>query len=142
MKKVSPLKVGLAFVGIAVGVLAVFGLREATLSTHQPVAPNSRMELIVSGKQRHPEATQTLAEQIEAQLLACRLEVNSDYVLTEENESEVERLPDGTFRTILQPALDQTNEKQFRGCLNDWLLDGVQLDVVRLVELDARSTSS
>ena len=62
--------------------------------------------------------------------------------MTEENEPELERLSDGTYRAILQPALDQTNEKQFRGCLNDWLLDGVQLDVVRLVELDAHSTES
>ena len=67
---------------------------------------------------------------IEALFLICRLEVNSDLV------GEVEPLPprpdddDALYRAVLQPAMDQTNRRQFRGCLEDWTLDQLLVDVV------------
>ena len=66
-------------IGLAVGVGAVFALREATLSTHQPVQPGSQVELVVSARTHGGEPTQHLDEMVEAQLLTCRLEVNSDF---------------------------------------------------------------
>jgi hypothetical protein len=33
---------------------------------------------------------------------------------------------------VLQPALDETNRKQLRGCLEDWTIDSVRADVVSL----------
>jgi hypothetical protein len=31
---------------------------------------------------------------------------------------------------VLEPTLDATNERQLRGCLEDWTIDHVRLDVV------------
>jgi hypothetical protein len=36
---------------------------------------------------------------------------------------------------VLDTALDQTNRRQFRGCLEDWIVDHLQLDVVELNEI-------
>ena len=37
---------------------------------------------------------------------------------------------DALYRAVLQPAMDQTNRRQFRGCLEDWTLDQLLVDVV------------
>jgi hypothetical protein len=120
------IRVVLALVGLAVGVVAVLALREATLSTHQPVAPHSRIELVVSAHTKGAEAHQTLSEMVEAQLLACRLEVESDLV------GGIEPAGDNRFRAVLTPSMDDTNRRQFRGCVEDWGIDHVRLDVVSL----------
>ena len=119
----------LAAVGLWITVVAVLALREATLSTHEPVAPSSRIELVVAARAKGGEPTQSLAEMTEAQLLACRLEVNSD--LTRPLE-EIER---SRFRAVLSPSMDDTDRRQFRGCLENWAVDHLQLDVIRLTEI-------
>jgi hypothetical protein len=130
--KTAP-KLALGAVGVAIGVFAVTALREATLSTHEPVAPDSQIEVIVSAHVRGGEGGQTLEEMVEAQLVACRLEVNSDIV------GDVEPLRQGKyFRAVLEPSMDETNRRQFRGCLEDWKIDQFQMDVIRLAEI-ARS---
>ncbi len=130
----KPIKLLLAAVGIAVGVIAVVALREATLSTHQVIAPDSKIEVVVSGRIRGGgEAGQTMDEMVEAQVQSCRLEVNSDVI------GEVEPLGNNEYRAILQPAMDQTNKRQFRGCLEDWKIDQFQLDVLKLEELGANT---
>jgi len=121
-------RVALALVGLVVGIVAVMALREATLSTHQPIADGSRIELVVSARTKGGEETQTLAEMVQAQLLTCRLEVESDLV------GDIERQGD-RFRAVLSPSMDETNRRQFRGCVEDWVIDGVRLDVVRLEEV-------
>ena len=120
-----------AAVGVAIGVVAVVALREATLSTHQEVAPDSRIEVIVSGRVKGGESGQTLEEMVEAQLQSCRLEVNSDIV------GDIEPVGDRRFRAVLAPSMDQTNRRQFRGCLEDWRIDQFQIDVIRFEELAA-----
>lgn len=113
-------------VGLVVG---VFFLREATLSTHQPVDPESRIELIMRVTTRDGEQGQTVEEMAEAQLLGCRLEVNSDPV------GPAESLGDGRVRVVLTPSMDTTDRRQFRGCLEDWTIDHVRTNVERLAEL-------
>jgi hypothetical protein len=124
--KLSPGRVILGVVGLVIGVVAVLALREATLSTHEPVTDASEMELIVHARMRNAEATQTLDEMVEAQLQTCRLEVTSDLV------GPIERLGDGQYRAILAPAMDETNRRQFKGCVEDWTIDQVLLGVVSL----------
>lgn len=116
----------LGLVGLAVGVLAVGALREATLSTHERVPDDSSVEVVVRATARGAEPGQTLAEMVEAKLLMCRLEVTSDVV------GEIEALPDDRFRAVLEPAMDQTNRRQFRGCLEDRQVDHLTVDVVSL----------
>ena len=129
MTKLSPVKLALGTVGLAIGVAAVLALREATLSTHEAVDAR-QVELVVSAKTANGEEGQTLAEMVEAQLLTCRLEVTSDLA------GPIESLGDGRFRAVFVPAMDQTNRRQFRGCVEDFVIDHLQIDVVEFNEID------
>lgn len=119
-----------AAIGLVGTVVAVVLLRGATLSTHQPIDPHSRIELVIHVRMHGGEAGQTIEEAAEAQLLSCRLEVESDPV------SPLEALGDGRFRVILSPSMDKTNRRQFRGCLEDWTIDHVRTDVERLALIE------
>jgi hypothetical protein len=125
--KLTPVRAALGLVGLGIGVAGVLALREATLSTHEAVTGRA-MELVVSAKTAGGEQSQTLDEMVEAQLLTCRLEVNSDLA------GPIEPLGDGRFRVVLVPAMDQTNRRQFRGCVEDFITDHVQIDVVEFTE--------
>ena len=120
-----------AAAALILGVIGVVALRDATLSTHQPVRPDSRIELVVRVRTHGAEHGQTVAETTEALLLACRLEVNSDPT------GPIEDLGGGRFRAVLQPAMDTTDRRQLRGCLEDWSADHVLVDVERLAELES-----
>jgi hypothetical protein len=125
----------LGVVGLGVGIVAVLALREATLSTHdERIDPGSRVEVVFDAEARHREAGQTIEELAEALVITCRLEVSSDPV------TEVERIPDpdgdaDRFRVVMEPAFDETNERQFRGCMEDWMIDQVHANVLRITEL-------
>ena len=125
MKRLSPGRLLLGVVGLVVGIAAVMALREATLSTHETVAGDG-MEVVLSARTAGGERSQTLSEMVEAQVLTCRLEVTSDLV------SPIEDLGDGRYRAELTPAMDETNRRQFRGCVEDFIIDHVQMDVVEL----------
>jgi hypothetical protein len=87
------------------------------------------MAVVVSATTKGGEGGQTLAEMVEAQLLTCRLEVTSDFA------GPIEPLGDDRFRAVLTPALDDTNRRQFRGCVEDFMIDHVQINVVDLTDL-------
>jgi hypothetical protein len=120
------MQIVLGALGLAIGVLGVLSLREATLSTHGRVDPDSQVEIVLQAESRRAEPNQTLPEMVDALLLTCRLEVSSDLV------GSVDAQGDGRFRAVLQPALDETNQKQLRGCLEDWTIDSLRADVVRV----------
>jgi hypothetical protein len=130
--KVKPIRLLLGAVGLAIGVAGVMALREATLSTHED-KPSRAVEVVVSAKTKGGEHGQSLEEMVEAQLLTCRLEVTSD--LDGDLEAEPEDLGEGHFRAVLVPGLDQTNRRQFRGCVEDWVIDHVRIDVVEMNDL-------
>jgi hypothetical protein len=122
----TALRLVLVVVGLAIGVFAVIALRDATLSTHERIAHDSQIELVVDARSKNAEGGQTLGEMVQAQVLTCRLEVNSDL------DGPIESQGDGRFHAVLTPSMDETNRRQFRGCLEDWVIDGFQLDVIRL----------
>jgi hypothetical protein len=128
VRKLSPVRVLLGLVGLAIGVVGVWALREATLSTHQPVTARE-VELVVSARAAGGEAGQTLEEMVEAQLMTCRLEVSSDLT------GPLEPLGDGRFRAVLAPAMDETNRRQFRGCVEDFVTDHLQIDILELNDI-------
>jgi hypothetical protein len=35
---------------------------------------------------------------------------------------------------VLRPSLDDSDRRQFQGCLDDWRVDGVLLDVESMVD--------
>jgi hypothetical protein len=123
------LRVVAGAVGLTIGVVLVIALREATLSTHQPVPANSRIEVVVTARARGAEPGHTLDEMVEAQLLSCRFQVNSNVV------GDIEQQGNGRYRAVFTPTLDETNRRQFRGCLNDWMIDHFRMHVVRMREL-------
>ena len=129
-RRFRPVAVAMGIVGLAIGGLGVLALREATLSTHHRVDPDSQIELVISATSRGPEPSQSLAELVDAQVRLCRLEVTSDVV------GEVAPQGDNQFRAILRPSLDETNRRQFRGCIEDWVIDHVRLNVVTLRDLE------
>ncbi|MGH9264053.1 MAG: hypothetical protein ACRD1D_05120 [Acidimicrobiales bacterium] len=116
----------LAAVGVMIGVSGALALRSATLTVHQPVPPGSQIELVLDARTRGGEHGQTLPEMVQAQVLLCRLEVSSDLV------GDIEEVAAGRYRAVLAPSMDDSNRRQFRGCLEDWVIDHVRLDVVRL----------
>ena len=61
---------------------------------------------------------------VEALLLTCRLEVTTDVVGPIVDEGG------GRYRAVLQPALDATDERQLRGCVEDWTIDHLRVDVL------------
>ena len=128
-------RVVLGGVGLIIGAFAVLALREATLSTHERVDPDSQTEVVVEAETDHAERGQTVAEMTQAIMLTCRLEVSSDLVgdielVETEGDPAVDEDQEGVFKAVLQPALDDTNERQFRGCLEDWTIDQLLVDVV------------
>jgi hypothetical protein len=129
LRKIKPLQLLFGAIGLAIGIVGVLALREATLSTHEPVEGRA-MELVVSARTEGGETDQNLAEMVEAQLLTCRLEVTSDV------DGAIEDLGDGRFRAELVPAMDETNRRQFRGCVEDFVIDHLQIDVLELTEVD------
>jgi len=120
----------LGALGLAVGLAGVMALREATLSTHQVVEPDSETVVVVRAEEKGGEPGQTLPEMVDALLATCRLEISSDL------SGPVTPLGDGEFRALLVPALDETNERQFRGCVEDWTIDHLRVDVLDLEELE------
>ena len=96
---------------LAIGVVGVLALREATLSTHEQVAARET-ELVVSARTKAGESNQTLDEMVEAQPLTCRLEVTSDLA------SPIEPLGDGSpcslRRWTRQPPAVQRLRRGFR----------------------------
>jgi hypothetical protein len=121
---VRPGTIALAILGLAIGIGGMVELREATLSTHQRMAPDSRVELVVQAGSHRAEHGQSLQEMVEALLLTCRLEVTADIDLPVRDEG------DGRFRTVLRPDLDRTDRRQLRGCIEDWTIDQLRVDVV------------
>ena len=51
---------------------------------------------------------------------------------TSDLDGPIESLGDGRFRAVLTPAMDETNRRQFRGCVEDFMIDHVQIDVIEL----------
>jgi hypothetical protein len=119
-----PGPVAVAALAIALGVLGVMALRDATLSTHQPTDPGSEVELVVRASTHRGERGQSLDEMVEALLSMCRLEVSADV------EGPVHAEGDGRYRAVLQPDLDRTDRRQLRGCIEDWTIDQLRVDVV------------
>lgn len=114
----------ISVVGVVLGLAAVIALREATLSTHHHVPHDSRAVVVLDARTKGGEPGQTLDEMVEALLLACRLEVGLSDL------TEVRHEGGGRYRAVYTPGMDETNARQLRGCLEDWSVDHVLLDVV------------
>jgi hypothetical protein len=114
----------LAAVGIAAGVGGTMALREATLSTHQHVPRGTRALVVLDAETKGGEPGQSLDEMVEAVLQSCRLEVSRSDLTALRHEG------DGRYTARYEPGMDRTNARQLRGCLEDWTVDHVRIDVL------------
>ena len=122
--RVRPGALALGAVGIMVGTGAVLAMREATLSTHQPVGRDSEVVIDLEAEVNDPEGGRTMEDMVEALLAACRLEVDHSEII------DLSSHGDGRYRAVLRPGLDQTNQRQLRGCLEDFSIDHLRVDVL------------
>lgn len=116
----------LGAVALALGVGGVLALREATLSTHYYVGRGTEAVVVLDAEIKGGEPGQTLDESVEALLLMCRLEV------ARSTPERIDAQGGGRYRVVLRPGLDQTNQRQLRGCLEDWTIEHLRVDVVSL----------
>lgn len=128
----APVRVVTGLVLLAVLGAGVWQLRSATMSTHAPVDPGSQLAVTVDAESRMSETGQSLREMVTAKVAMCRLEVR-----TADPVGPAEAGEDGRFRFVLQPTLDDTDRVQFRGCLEDWNVDHLVLDVVEMRDVSA-----
>jgi hypothetical protein len=124
----------LGALGLVIGVLGVVAVRDATLSTHQPPVPGSEVEVVVAARSEGAEQGQSLPELVEALLLTCRLEVPADLAGPIQDDGG------GQFRVTLAPALDKTDRRQLRGCIEDWTIDQLMVNVVSFEDSGTNAT--
>jgi hypothetical protein len=113
-------------IGIAVVIIGLIGVRvlaDATLTTHVEQDPDSQMAVIVHGSM-NDEAEYELGVGVESLVRFCQLEVGRDIGI-----GALETLEDDRFRFVLQPALDDSDQRQFRGCIGDIVVDHLQASV-------------
>jgi hypothetical protein len=125
---VRPARIALGILGLAIAGVGLLALRDATLTTHQPVDPHSTIELVVEARAHGAEPGQSLAEMVEALVLTCRLQVSSDL------DGPIHSEGNGLFRATLSPSMDRSDQRQFRGCIEDWTIDHLKVDVISLSE--------
>lgn len=89
------------------GGLVVVQLAEWTMSRHELV--DTRLQM-----------TRSL-------FLTCRLEVNTSVV-----SDAFEVLDEDSFRFVISPALDEADQRQLHGCVEDARIDQLQTEVVRM----------
>lgn len=128
----TPARAVVALVVVALLGAGVWQLRSATMSTHVTVDPDSRLAVTLEAESHMSETGQSLREMVTAKVGMCRLEVRAA-----DPVGPPEAGPDGRFRFALQPTLDDTDRVQFRGCLEDWNVDHLLLDVVEMRDVAA-----
>ena len=102
---------------------------EETMSRHHEVAPGSTTEVVLHAELRDG-AEHDLDEVVEGLVASCHLEVRSDT-----DPDAIEPLGDGRFRFVLDPALDDSDRVQLRGCLQDMRIDHLRADVQSMSEV-------
>lgn len=105
-------------------------MREATQSRHEPMPADSRVRVVIAPRSNRPESDQSIERVSHAHLSFCQLEVGSRM----EGGLEIATIDPLRFSVVMAPALDSTDRKQFRGCIEDWIVDNHWIDVVEMEE--------
>ena len=105
---------------------AIVALRETTMTRHTPVEAGTEMELVLHASSNVEEAD--LDELVEALFTTCQLQVATNPT------GPPTPLGDDTFLLAMRPALDESDQRQLVGCLEDAVLDRLQADVISIGE--------
>ena len=103
------------------------------MTRHEPGVAGTASEIVVSAETRNPNPAATTAELTKALLDICRLEV------TAEPAGPMVELAPGRYRFVLEPALDEFDERQLHGCLEDARQNHLQVDVRSLRRITSPS---
>lgn len=133
----APWRRGLVLLALALAtIVSIHVLRQATMSTHYSTAPDSRLVVVVDAARNRSEPGVELDDMVDAQADVCGLEVSRVPEMTPIEGT------DDHFRLTLRPALDSTDRKQFRGCLEDWAVDHLRLEIRSMEEEVVEAGSS
>jgi hypothetical protein len=123
--------------GVATAVVlgvGVYALREATETRSIDTPADSRTVVEVRARTNAELPGLALGDVVSAALTTCRLELDSSSVAGANGSAG----PDA-YRIVLAPALDETERVRYEGCLEDWRIDHVRIDVVTMrTELGGR----
>jgi hypothetical protein len=120
------LKAFLAVLLAAATVAAIVALREATMTRHVAVEPRSEMELVLRASSNVEEAN--IDEKVGALFATCQLQVATNPT------GPPARLAEDTYLLGMRPALDESDQRQLVGCLEDAVLDHLQASVLSIRE--------
>lgn len=121
-------------VGLILMVAVLVGIRflaDAALTTHDYVDPESRMEIVVRGRISE-QAEYNLLDGLGSLITFCRLEVGRSAVVL-----PPEQISEDQLRFVFQPALDDADQRQFRGCVNDLTVDHLLASVESMTLLNS-----
>ena len=117
----------LGVVAVVVLGAGVLWLRELTETRHVPTPPDSRTLVELEARANLERMVPSMLDLVTAASTTCRIEIGARPLgpspMTED---------DGLFRTVLAPALDETEQTRYEGCLEDWRIDHLKLDVVTM----------
>ncbi len=122
----------LALLALAGGIVA---MREATQSRHEQMPEDSRVRVLIAPSSNRPESSQSIERVVLAHLFFCQLEVGSEI---DDEGLALESTEPLRYSFVMAPALDDTDRKQFRGCVEDWVVDNHRIDVIEIEDLDLR----
>jgi uncharacterized membrane protein len=111
----------LALVGLAVGILFLRAATQARPGGGETGTTVAELEISTR------ETGATMEQLVDALWVACRLRLPSDADLV---SSTVDS--GGNATLVVTPALGETDQRQFAGCLGDTVLDRVDADVTRV----------
>ena len=104
----------------------VWFLRSQTMSTDTPESATGFTEVVVRARTRG-EPLASVLPLTRAQVDVCRIKVDSNLVQTGFRE-----IATRTFRFVVTPALNESDQVELAGCLQDLRIQHLQLQVVRL----------
>lgn len=116
---------------VVIAIATVIGidfLRDETMSTPDPPDPDAVMVLTLDVDTR--EAFGSVDDLVEALYVACRVRLPDETQLLESTESA-----DGLGRLVVAPAVGETGERRFVGCLEDATIDRVNADLVTMEKI-------
>ena len=90
---------------------------DETLTRHTPVDPGSHLIVVVRAE-RHDAAEHGEADLVEAVMDLCQLEVGGSV-----EEGDAVALGASRYRFVLHPSLDEADQRQLRGCVEDLRID-------------------
>ena len=123
------LRIGGGIALVAVLVVGVLYVRRITISTNTDPVAGTRTEVVVqAAKKREP--AYTLEELTTALVTSCRIDVDAEVV------EPITPVGTARYRVVLYPALNDSDQRELHGCLEDARLDHVLLDVLS-IELTA-----